>query len=331
MLSFFTDLDLKSFAKKLGYPDFLLNNGLVETDQSTSSNKTSPNNDFITDNKSSCEPLNQFGQRSNGDPQTHSIQPDKTKYTNDKDQEENTKYPSQLELDIKHHELYTLLKDPDYFDGSVTKYPNNNKLFPEIKIKIKHIDEEKYKEGFYDKKKQIIVRISKGSELLLKGRNSDDVASIKSYDGKITELFEENTKNLQNKNCDLIPHKKNIKRKLKIEASDDHNDEFEMVQWNSQSRSAPLQNGLMIPFNHFKRTREKSIPWSQIEKDTLEKGMIRFGTSWALILRSYGKNGMTNNVLENRTQIQLKDKARTIKREREKAGQPLGIFELASK
>src|SRR5438045_4208088 len=79
------------------------------------------------------------------------------------------------------------------------------------------------------------------------------------------------------------------------------------------------------PFqNKFMRKKQKRIEWSQEELDLLEEGMKKFGTNWSLI------SDMSSGPLQNRTNVQLKDKARNEKRRREREGIPLGIFQKAT-
>lgn len=69
--------------------------------------------------------------------------------------------------------------------------------------------------------------------------------------------------------------------------------------------------------------------WSSKELHALEQGMSVHGTSWARILADHGKDGKIDQVLSNRTQVQLKDKARSERALRERLRKPLGVFSLA--
>jgi hypothetical protein len=80
----------------------------------------------------------------------------------------------------------------------------------------------------------------------------------------------------------------------------------------------------LIPQNKLKRKKQKRIEWTQEELEELEEGMKKFGTNWTLIL------SMSSGALKNRTNVQLKDKARNEKRRREREGIPLGIFQKAT-
>jgi hypothetical protein len=57
----------------------------------------------------------------------------------------------------------------------------------------------------------------------------------------------------------------------------------------------------------------------------LEEGMRQYGKSWINIKRNYGNKGQ---VLERRTQTQLKDKARSEFVRRSRDGIELGSFEI---
>ncbi|CAG8517144.1 10279_t:CDS:1 [Diversispora eburnea] len=76
--------------------------------------------------------------------------------------------------------------------------------------------------------------------------------------------------------------------------------------------------------NIMKKRRKK---WSNLELDTLEKGMMEHGTKWRKILDVYGR---PHGHLRERTPVQLKDKARTEKMRRIREGISLGIFEIAT-
>jgi hypothetical protein len=55
-------------------------------------------------------------------------------------------------------------------------------------------------------------------------------------------------------------------------------------------------------------------PWSTEEENTLMTGLDQVkGPHWSQILALYGPNGSVNDVLKDRNQVQLKDKARNLK------------------
>ncbi|KAF8862154.1 hypothetical protein BDZ45DRAFT_712923 [Acephala macrosclerotiorum] len=55
-------------------------------------------------------------------------------------------------------------------------------------------------------------------------------------------------------------------------------------------------------------------PWSSVEENALMTGLDQVkGPHWSQILGLYGQGGSINNVLKDRNQVQLKDKARNIK------------------
>jgi hypothetical protein len=92
---------------------------------------------------------------------------------------------------------------------------------------------------------------------------------------------------------------------------------------NKSTTKKPSQK-LQLSQNKFMRKKKKRVEWSQEELDLLEEGMEKFGTNWSLIL------DMSSGPLQNRTNVQLKDKARNEKRRREREGIPLGIFQKAT-
>jgi hypothetical protein len=78
------------------------------------------------------------------------------------------------------------------------------------------------------------------------------------------------------------------------------------------------------------RKRAPRHPWTEDEVQTLERGMMEFHTQWAEILKHYGENGIYGNQLRNRTQVQLKDKARNERYRRMRENLPLGPFYCAT-
>lgn len=63
--------------------------------------------------------------------------------------------------------------------------------------------------------------------------------------------------------------------------------------------------------------------WSKHEEDALIAGLKEVGSSWSKILDMYGPGGKISEDLKNRTQVQLKDKARNWKLQYLKSGKPL--------
>ena len=63
--------------------------------------------------------------------------------------------------------------------------------------------------------------------------------------------------------------------------------------------------------------------WSTEEDEALIEGLKSCGPSWSKILDKYGPGGKDSEALKNRTQVQLKDKARNWKLHYLKAGKPL--------
>ncbi|AJW06108.1 Tbf1p [Saccharomyces cerevisiae YJM683] len=63
--------------------------------------------------------------------------------------------------------------------------------------------------------------------------------------------------------------------------------------------------------------------WSKEEEEALVEGLKEVGPSWSKILDLYGPGGKITENLKNRTQVQLKDKARNWKLQYLKSGKPL--------
>ncbi|KAJ1569751.1 hypothetical protein HK096_001996, partial [Nowakowskiella sp. JEL0078] len=74
---------------------------------------------------------------------------------------------------------------------------------------------------------------------------------------------------------------------------------------------------------------QRRTRWTQDEIDSLEEAMENEGSSWAGVLDWDKTKGSVR--LQRFTQMQLKDKARNIRKNRENAGQDLGPFKYASK
>lgn len=66
--------------------------------------------------------------------------------------------------------------------------------------------------------------------------------------------------------------------------------------------------------------------WSKEEEDALVAGLREVGSSWSKILDMYGPGGKISENLKNRTQVQLKDKARNWKLQYLKSGKPLPSY-----
>ncbi|QLQ81479.1 hypothetical protein HG537_0F02400 [Torulaspora globosa] len=63
--------------------------------------------------------------------------------------------------------------------------------------------------------------------------------------------------------------------------------------------------------------------WTKAEEDALVQGLKEVGPSWSKILDLYGPGGKISEALKNRTQVQLKDKARNWKLAYLKTGRTL--------
>ncbi|CAB4421149.1 unnamed protein product [Rhizophagus irregularis] len=78
--------------------------------------------------------------------------------------------------------------------------------------------------------------------------------------------------------------------------------------------------------NEFKRISKRvKVKWNERELHALEEGIRQYGKSWTNIKKKYGSEGQ---VLERRTQTQLKDKARSEFVRRLRDGVELGDFEI---
>lgn len=66
--------------------------------------------------------------------------------------------------------------------------------------------------------------------------------------------------------------------------------------------------------------------WTKAEEDALVQGLKEVGPSWSKILDLYGPGGKVSEALKNRTQVQLKDKARNWKLAYLKTGRTLPSY-----
>jgi hypothetical protein len=80
------------------------------------------------------------------------------------------------------------------------------------------------------------------------------------------------------------------------------------------ARANATGNGKAIPNKTRGGTASQRRAWSDEEEKALLDGMDAVGGAhWAQILALHGENGTKDQLLANRTQVQLKDKARNIK------------------
>ncbi|KAJ3312953.1 hypothetical protein HDU76_002769 [Blyttiomyces sp. JEL0837] len=118
------------------------------------------------------------------------------------------------------------------------------------------------------------------------------------------------------------PDPQRFKNELQVAIREDHlaiiREDFEKVVRTRVVGEKPI----------VKKVPKKRVKWSEEELRALEKGMMEFGTNWALIEKKYGKGVGGGGVLATRNQVALKDKARVEKNRRRKNGIPLGIFHL---
>ncbi|KAJ1931158.1 TTAGGG repeat binding factor, partial [Linderina pennispora] len=71
--------------------------------------------------------------------------------------------------------------------------------------------------------------------------------------------------------------------------------------------------------------------WTAEEEACFIQAVGEFGYKWTRILRHHGKDGIADQILRNRTTVNLKDKARDIKQKLQREGKPLGPFARASR
>jgi hypothetical protein len=94
------------------------------------------------------------------------------------------------------------------------------------------------------------------------------------------------------------------------------------------SRALPASISRHLPTGRAKRRQRRN--WTQEEIHALEQGLKDHGSSWVLILRDHGKRGRRSQALINRSQVDLKDKARNIKLQLLRDKKELGVFEYAT-
>ncbi|KAJ1949343.1 TTAGGG repeat binding factor [Linderina macrospora] len=90
----------------------------------------------------------------------------------------------------------------------------------------------------------------------------------------------------------------------------------------SDSDNAAPQRGLKRSWGRKQSYRY----WTEAEERCFEQAFSVFGRKWTRILKHHGKNGSVDRILQNRTTVNLKDKARDIRHKRLREGKPLGPF-----
>jgi membrane-bound lytic murein transglycosylase MltF len=80
-----------------------------------------------------------------------------------------------------------------------------------------------------------------------------------------------------------------------------------------------------LDFYHLDRPTKRQ-KWTLEEDEALEKGMNEFLTSWRQILEN---DAVGDKVLQHRDQVGLKDRARNIRKKRERENVDVGIFSIA--
>ncbi|KAI7834356.1 hypothetical protein BX661DRAFT_52009 [Kickxella alabastrina] len=97
----------------------------------------------------------------------------------------------------------------------------------------------------------------------------------------------------------------------------------------SELTQRPAANGSRHALPAQTQTRRR-MRWSTQEEECFIRAAHRYGLNWSTIMYYHGPNGITDNVLRNRTRVHLKDKARNIKFRLIRENRPLGIFESAT-
>ncbi|CAG8781169.1 36934_t:CDS:1, partial [Racocetra persica] len=139
-----------------------------------------------------------------------------------------------------------------------------------------------------------------------------------------SEIAKRNQEIHSSTNCKEI-----VKRDQETQTTSSSNDCREIVIRNPQTPTDISLPHVDITGSsrNIRRGRNFRRKWSEHELKALEAGMEEFGTSWSKI---YDKYGNAYGILRNRSQIQLKDKARNEKLRRKRCGIEIGVFELAS-
>lgn len=98
--------------------------------------------------------------------------------------------------------------------------------------------------------------------------------------------------------------------------------QYEHARTSSHSKSTTQFNNRRMP-----GTPSTRRPWTQDEEKALMDGLERVkGPHWSQILALYGAGGSMSEVLKDRNQVQLKDKARNLKLFFLKSGIDVPIF-----
>ncbi|CDO93588.1 unnamed protein product [Kluyveromyces dobzhanskii CBS 2104] len=85
------------------------------------------------------------------------------------------------------------------------------------------------------------------------------------------------------------------------------------VDSRNTTRIKTTQRRAELLVKSFKTKPKQKKMWTQEEEDCLKAGLQQSGPAWAKILSLYGPGGTVSETLKNRSQVQLKDKARNWK------------------
>ncbi|CCJ29895.1 unnamed protein product [Pneumocystis jirovecii] len=107
-----------------------------------------------------------------------------------------------------------------------------------------------------------------------------------------------------------------IMNKNNVQSTDNTEEKKHRLIKNSYQNYSDLKQHFQL--NKVRRKEYKHqhrVPWSEVETSCLMKAIEEHGSQWSFILSLYGPNGTLSRDLAERGQVQLKDKARSIKEE----------------
>ena len=126
-----------------------------------------------------------------------------------------------------------------------------------------------------------------------------------------------------------------IKTKTIVESIDEIDSPYEPSEISSILPNPDISNIILDPSNPLSPYQTKKFPrrrppgqkkpWTEEETNALEKGMKIFGNDWKAIKSHFSQE------LTIRSNVNLKDRARNVKRKLERMELDLGIWKLACK
>ncbi|CCE64021.1 hypothetical protein TPHA_0G01850 [Tetrapisispora phaffii CBS 4417] len=132
--------------------------------------------------------------------------------------------------------------------------------------------------------------------------NVNEVGNIVKMEGNSTAIFSMNIPNSESQTTATKKKANVLRNKAAVSPKRTQMTSKELVD---VALVASAQNGV-------KKLKPKKN-WTKREEDVLKMGLQELGPLWSSILALYGPGGKVNEVLKNRTQVQLKDKARNWK------------------